>query len=158
MINLLHYNITVSIFSTVTSYLLVKSLNSLTNSKDSIEILFREEEIKMRKNKNYKIDIDKKKKIYASLLKAYKIMKIKIICYIIIEFILMIFFLYFVTAFCEVYRDTQMSWLYDSFVSFLISFPIELLISFFISIMYIISIKIKVKFLYNCVLFLYRLG
>ena len=151
-------NITVSIFSTVTSYLLVKSLNSLTNSKDSIEILFREEEIKMRKNKNYKIDIDKKKKIYASLLKTYKIMKIKIICYIIIEFILMIFFLYFVTAFCEVYRDTQMSWLYDSFASFLISFPIELLISFFISIMYIISIKIKVKCLYNFVLFLYRLG
>ena len=85
-------------------------------------------------------------------------MKIKIIFYIIIEFLLMIFFLYFVTAFCEVYKDTQLSWLYDSFISFILSIPIELLISFVISLLYIVSIRMKIKFLYNFVLFLYGLG
>ena len=151
-------NITVSIFSTIVSYLLVKSLNSLTNSKNAIELLFREEEQKMRKNKNYKIDKNKKIKIINELLKVFKIMKIKIVCYIIIVLLLMIFFLYFVTAFCVVYKDTQISWLYDSLGSFMISFLIEFLTSFFISIMYIVSVQLRLKPLYNMALFLYNLG
>ena len=85
-------------------------------------------------------------------------MKIKIICYIIIEIVIMLFFVYFITAFCEVYRDAQISLLYDSFISFLLSIPIELLISFIIAIMYLTSIKLKLKCLYNLVLFLYGLG
>ena len=151
-------NMTVSIFSTVSSYLLVKSLNLLTDSKDQIEDLFRVEEKKMRKNINYRVSNIKKKNIYIQLFKIYKCMKIKIICYIIIELIIMLFFHYYITAFCEVYRDTQVSWLYDSFVSFLLSFPIELLISFCISLLYIIAIKRKNKFLYKLILFLYGLG
>ena len=151
-------NMTISVFSTIFSYLLVKSLNILTNSKESIEILFRKEEKKMRKNKEYKVNKNAIKNIYTNLLKVYKNMKIKIIFYIIIEFLLMIFFLYFVTAFCEVYKDTQLSWLYDSFISFILSIPIELLISFVISLLYIVSIRMKIKFLYNFVLFLYGLG
>ena len=151
-------NMTINIVSTVVSYLLVKSLNQLTNSKEAIELLFREEEQKMRKNKKYKVDTNRKKYILRNLLKVYKIMKIKILCYIIIEFLIMLFFLYFITAFCEVYRDTQLSLLYDSFISFIISIPIELLISFFISILYMISIKMKTKCLYSLVLFLYSLG
>ena len=151
-------NITVSIFSTIVSYLLVKSLNFLTNSKNAIELLFREEEQKMRKNKNYKIDKNKKIKIINELLKVFKIMKIKIVCYIIIVLLLMIFFLYFVTAFCVVYKDTQISWLYDSLGSFMISFLIEFLTSFFISIMYIVSVQLRLKPLYNMALFLYNLG
>ena len=85
-------------------------------------------------------------------------MRIKIICYIIIELTLMLFFFYFITAFCEVYRDTQKSLLYDCFISFILSIPLELLISFFVSIIYVGSIKLKIKFLYNLALFSYRLG
>ena len=84
-------------------------------------------------------------------------MKFKIVCFIIIEFLIMIFFLYFITAFCEVYKDTQLSWLYDSFISFLLSFPLELLISFIISLLYISALKIKNIFIYNIALFLYKL-
>ena len=84
-------------------------------------------------------------------------MKFKIVCFIIIEFLIMIFFLYFITAFYEVYKDTQLSWLYDSFISFLLSFPLELLISFIISLLYISALRIKNKFIYNIALFLYRL-
>ena len=85
-------------------------------------------------------------------------MKLKIICYIIIEISIMLFFVYFITTFCEVYRDTQMSLLYDSLLSFALSIPFELLISFIISIMYLTSLKVKIKCLYNVVLFLYGLG
>ena len=150
-------NITICIFSTVLSYFLVKSLYLLTNSKAKIELLFREEEQKMRKNKKYKVDTNKKKSIYNNLLEIFKCMKIKIVCYIIIEFLLMLFFLYFITAFCEVYRDTQMSLLYDFFISFILSIPLELLISFIISLLYIAAIKLQIKFLYNISLFSYRL-
>ena len=155
---LLVNNITICVFSVVFSYLLIKSLYLLTNSKYSIESLFREEEKKMRKNKKYIVDINIKKSIYNRLLKIYKIMKIKIICYIGIELSIMIFFLYFITAFCEVYKNTQNSWLYDSFISFLLSILIELLISFAIAILYGFSLKKKIQILYNIVMFIYRIG
>ena len=151
-------NITVTIFSTVFSYLLEKLLNSLTNSKESIENLFRKEEHIMRKDKKYKLNMNQKRNIFNNLMKILKILKKKIIIFIIITFLIMIFFLYFITAFCEVYKETQISWLYDSFISFLLSFPIELLISFFISILYGLAIKVRIKCLYNVVLFLYQLG
>ena len=70
----------------------------------------------------------------------------------------MLFFFYFVTAFCEVYKATQMSWLSDSILSFIISIPIEFLFSLIIAIMYIISIKKKLKWLYNIAMFMYNLG
>ena len=148
---------TITIFSTVVSYLLVKSLNLLTNSKSKIKLLFKEEEQKMRKNKKYQVDNNRKRFIFNTLLNIFKCMKIKIVCYIIIEFLIMLFFLYFITAFCEVYRDTQISLLYDFFISFILSIPLELLISFFISLLYIAAIKLKLKFLYDISLFSYRL-
>ena len=150
-------NITITLFSIGVSYLLVKFLNILTNSKTNIELLFREEEQKMRKNKKYKVDTNRKKFIFNNILKLFKYMKIKIIFYIIIEFVIMLFFLYFITAFCEVYRDTQLSLLYDSFISFILSIPLELLISFLVSLLYIAAIKLKIQFLYNIALFSYRL-
>ena len=112
----------------------------------------------MRKNKKYQVNFNKKKLIYINLSKIYENLKLKIFFYIIIEFLIMSFFLYFLTAFCEVYRDTQISLLFDSFVSFLLSIVFELLISFIISLLYLASIRMKIKFLYKLVLFSYRLG
>ena len=151
-------NMTISIFSTVSSYLLTKFLNSFTDSKDSIEGLFRNEEQMMRKDKKYKVDMSKKRNIYFNLLKIYKCLKLKIFFYIMFELSIMIFFLYYTTAFCEVYKDTQISWIYDSFLSFLLSIPIELLISFVLAFLYLGSIKFELKFVYNFVMFLYGLG
>ena len=70
----------------------------------------------------------------------------------------MLFFYYFVTSFCEVYKETQVSWITDSMISFGISFPIELGISFAIAIFYIIFIKKKLKWLYKIVMMIYNLG
>ena len=146
-------NMIISIFSTAFSFLLVKFLSFLTNSKNSIEILFKEEEQKMRKNKKYKVNYNRKKYIYINILKVNKFMKVKIICYIIIEFLIMLFFLYFITAFCEVYRETQKSLLFDYFSSFILSILFEILISLFIAFLYISAIKLKLQFLYNIALF-----
>ena len=151
-------NITITIFSTVFNYILVKCLNILINSKSEIENVFRNEEKLMRKNKKYIVSPNKKKKIFISIFKEIKYLKIKIIFYIIIQSLLMLFFYYYIVAFCEVYKETQKSWIYDSFISFLLSIPIELIESFFISILYTISIKYRFKMIYKIVLFLYNLG
>ena len=151
-------NLTISIVSTLFSYLLIKLLGCLTNSKDSIENLFRNQEELLRKNKKYKVKRNNKQIIFEKLRKIFKILKIKIISYIIIEFLLLLFFFYYVTAFCEVYKNTQTSWLSDSLISFLFSFPVELSLSFFYAVLYVISIKYKFKTMYNIVLFGYGLG
>ena len=70
----------------------------------------------------------------------------------------MLFFYYFVTAFCEVYKQTQISWLIDSFISFLISFPVEFVMAFITCILYIISIKYRNKCMYKLAMILYNLG
>ena len=112
----------------------------------------------MRKNKAYYVDSKQKKIIYATLLKIFKILKIKILIYIIIEFSLLLFFFYYITAFCEVYKETQKSWIYDSFISFIFSIIYELLASFFISLIYETSLKYRIKFLYRISMFFYELG
>ena len=151
-------NLTISIFSTVISYLLVKTLNILTNSKDAIELLFRKQEKLLRKSQKYKVKIEDKKEILKNLGIIYKTLKIKIIFYISIEFSFLLFFLYYITAFCEVFKNTQISWLYDSFISFLLSIPIELLLSFTYALLYMTSINYRFETLYNIVLFFYGIG
>ena len=76
------------------------------------------------------------------------------ILFVVVDFIIILFFFYFVTAFCEVYSNTQTSWISDAVVSIIISFPIELAISFAITVVYILSIKYKCKFVYKLAMLL----
>jgi len=146
-------NITISLFSTIVSILIIKFLSVLTQSKRRINKFFNE--IKNKSNQNelkYKDDI----KIYIE--RVYKIMnilKIKIVCYIVFEFSILLFFFYYVTGFCIVYQKTQIDWLLDSITSILLSILFKLLYSFFIAILYIISLKKKSKLLFKIALFLY---
>ena len=151
-------NLVISVFSTLLYYLLGQFLYFLTNSTDSIDNIFKKEEKLLRNNKNYKVSKNQKKIIFKSVLEQFKKLKIKLIFYIIIEFLLILFFFYFVTAFCEVYRKTQASWVFDSAVSFILSILFELSISLFISSLYLTSVKYQIKFIYNLVLFIYRLA
>ena len=146
-------NITISLFSTIVSILIIKFLSVLTQSKRRINKFFNE--IKNKSNQNelkYKDGI----KIYIE--RVYKIMnilKIKIVCYIVFEFSILLFFFYYVTGFCIVYQKTQIDWLLDSITSILLSILFKLLYSFFIAILYIISLKKKSKLLFKIALFLY---
>ena len=151
-------NMTIDFVSTVASYILVKLLNYLNSSKESIEKVFRAQEKKMRKDKKYKVEHKTIIKIYEKLNKIYKYLKIKIIIYIFIDLIFLVFFLYYLTAFCEVYKNTQISWITDSFVSFLMSILFELFMSFLCAVLYKLSIKYKFRTLYIVVLFFYELG
>ena len=151
-------NLTISISSTIFSYVLVKALNFLNNSKDAIENLFRYHEVIMRKDKKYQVKNDNIVKIYEDLNRIYKILKIKIVFYIIIEFLLLLFFFYYITAFCEVYKNTQISWISDSLVSFLMSILVEIGMSFLVASFYMISITYRFKSLYAIVMFFYSLG
>ena len=66
-------NLTITIFSTFLGFLLVLLLGLLTNSKDDIKNIFRKEEIKMRKNKKYKINKTRKKMINNKLINIFKV-------------------------------------------------------------------------------------
>ena len=151
-------NIMISIISMVSSFSLCVFLQYLTNSKENVEDIFREEEKKMRKSSSYFVSRIQKRNILMEIYEINKKLKIKIILFIILEFLLLLFFYYFVTAFCEVYPNTQVSWLCDSFVSFLIGFPIEFFLAFFIAVLYKLSIKKKFKLLYKFAIGLYSLS
>ena len=112
----------------------------------------------MRKDKTYKVCNNDIIKINEKLNRIYKILKIKIVLYIIIEFLLLLFFFYYITAFCEVYKKTQISWLTDCFVSFLISILVEIAMSFLVATFYTISINNRFKILYSIAMFFYGLG
>jgi len=147
-------NITISIFSTIVSVIIIKFLYILTHSKSGINTIFNE--IKDKSNKNelkYKKDNNN---IYIErIYKVCNILKIKIVCYIVIEFLILLFFFYYVTGFCIVYQKTQIDWIFDSITSILLSILFKLLLSFFIAILYIISLKCKSKLLFKISLFLY---
>ena len=69
----------------------------------------------------------------------------------------MIFFTYFIIAFCAVYEATQVSWLLDSLTSLLLSIITELMITSFFSVIYSSSLRYKIEFLYNIALFIYKI-
>ena len=142
-------NIIISLISTLLSLILGSILSSMTDSKSSIEKQFIEEEKKMRENKNYIVSKERKQEIIKSIMKSLKCLKIKMIIFVIVDFIILLFFYYFTTAFCSVYQGTQISWITDSIVSIIIGFPIEIGIALVVSIIYKIALKYKCKLFYK---------
>ena len=151
-------NITVILLSTVVGFILLTFLANLSNSINSIRQVFIKEEEKLKKDKNYIITNKRKNEIVLEIEEILKKYKIKIITLIIIEFIFMIFFWYYVTAFCHVYHATQLSWLFDSFLSLLSRVIIELLICLGLAKLYTIAISSGFYCLYKIVMFFYNFG
>ena len=146
-------NILISLISTVLSLILGGILNLLAESKDNLEDEFKEEEKKLREDPNYKVSEERKSEIMHKIDKELKKLKVKMIFFVIVDFIILLFFFYFVTAFCEIYKNTQTSWISDAIMSIIISFPIELAIALAITIVYFLSIKYKWKRLYKLAMF-----
>jgi hypothetical protein len=151
-------NLTISITSTLCSFILFNLLSLLTNSKDQIISIFRKEEEKMRNDKNFKITLKTRNKIIKELNKIYRMLFLKNIFFIIIESSILFFFCYYMIAFCSVYKKTQFSWLADCGVSFLMTIPIGSGTSFLMTVFYNISLTYKLKFIYSIVMFFYSLG
>ena len=150
-------NIFQTLFASISGLILVNLFEHLIDYRGSIEDIFKDEENKMRKNKNYKVTTEMKLKIIEKIHKISNTLERKISLFMIFEFLIMLFFYYFVTAFCEVYRQTQITWLYDCLIGFFISICVEIGFAFLLSLMYKISIKYKKKFIYNVTMFGYNI-
>ena len=148
-------NITIIIYSTLISYVLITLMTKLSNTSNAIRKVFKKEEEKIKHKKGYKIKEETKKEIYSEILNIFKKYRIKLIILFTIEIILILFFWYFVTAFCHVYSSTQTSWLLDSFLSILSRFIMELIFAFLYGKLYQISVASNFETLYKIVLFLY---
>ena len=105
--------------------------------------------------KKYKTNEETKRKIFYDIENILKKFKIKIIFLFIIETVLILFFWYFVTAFCHVYSNTQTSWLLDSFLSILSRLFIELIFALLFAKLYRISIASNMETLYKIVFCMY---
>ena len=72
----------------------------------------------------------------------------KLIVYYILLFLLNIFFSYYVTVFCAVYRNSQKYWFYGCLESFAMDFLISLISCTFNSFLRFISIRKRIKCCY----------
>ena len=102
----IEYQLPKSIYSSLISMVLDLLLKLLAISNDSI--------IKFKQNKNID-DIDERGKNLKNTL------KIQFILYYIISFIFLLFFWYYISMFCAIYKNTQLHLLKDTLMSFGIS-------------------------------------
>ena len=148
-------NLTITFVSTIVTIILIKFLDSLIQSNDKLQNIFEEEEESLKNQKGYEIDEKRKKEIEKKVKIIIEHLKIKILVFFILEFLIMFFFWYYVTAFCHVYHSTQISWIIDCLVSFLCSILISIVIAFAFTILYVISVKHQIKWLYKISMFMY---
>ena len=151
-------NITIILLSTFIGFIFLTLFTNLSNSTNKIREVFRSEEEKMKKSKKYFLSEESKKGIYIEIENILKRHKAKVIILVIIEFSLILFFWYYVTAFCHVYSSTQISWLFDSFLSMLSRLIIELLLSLLFAKLYRMAVEANTLCLYKIVLFFYSFG
>ena len=150
-------NIVKIIISSLLSKLLIISFRHMINSRRDFENVFKEEEDKLRKDKGYKVNKKRKINIILQIRHICLRLKNKIIIFFILEFLIMLLYFYFVTAFCDVYKKTQISWICDFFTSFLFSFFTEVFGAWILAIFYNISIRYEINFIYRIVIFIYNL-
>ena len=124
-----------SIYSSVVTMVTTNLLRKLSNNKDELKQLIREK----RNNKNYRNLIKSK----------LKILKHKLIGYFIIVFILGLFFSYYVTSFCAVYRYSQKYLFFGFFESFVLDSLISIITSMILTLLRYCSIKKKIKCIYK---------
>ena len=148
-------NITVILLSTLVGFALLTIFTKLSNSTKEIRDVFKKEEEKLRKDKKYIVSDKRKCEIQKEIEYILKKYKIKVICLITIELIFMLFFWYYVVAFCHVYSSTQISWLLDSLLSMLTRVVIDAIICFALAKLYQIAINSELNCLYKVALFLY---
>ena len=148
-------NITVILLSTFLGFVLMTLFTNLGNSSNQIRNVFSNEEEQLIKNKNYNITKKRKIEILNEINKILRRLRIKLFILFSIEFLLMLFFWYYVTAFCHVYKSTQYSWLFDSFLSILSRTIIDFLVPLLFAKLYRVSVESNAECLYKIIMFYY---
>ena len=126
-----------SIYSFLATFVTTSLLGMLSNSKNELMNIIR--------NRTYKIDYLLQVNI------KLKKLRNKLIIYYIFLFVLGIFFLYYVSAFCAVYRNSQKYWFIGCLESFLIDSMSSIIICIFLAIFRYVYLKKRLKYLYKLV-------
>ena len=124
-----------SIYSYIATLITTNLLRILSNTKSELMRLIKE---KQKNNKNY---------LYLIHEKLSKLKK-KLIVYFILVFLLNLFFAYYVTAFCAVYKYSQKYWFLGCFESFGMDTLVCIIICIFLALFRFISIKKRIKCCY----------
>ena len=106
----------------------------LSSSRNELMRIIR----KYKKNDNYENIVN---------IKLMKLRK-KLIVYFILVFLLESFFLYYVTVFCAVYKNSQKYWFFGCLESFGMDSLVAFITCIFLALFRYISIKFKIKCFY----------
>ena len=102
------------------------------------------------KKEIYKLINNKDKKGYNILMsKILKTIKIKLIIYFSIQFSFSLFFLYYSSAFCAVYQNSQIFWFYGFLESILFDIIFSCVFCFLVALCRFIGVKKRIKCLYQ---------
>lgn len=83
--------------------------------------------------------------------KVFLWIKLKLSIFCIVDFIIMLLFWYYVTAFCIVMNNSEMSWIYGCLKSLFLSLIVPFFLAFVLGVMKWISIKCKSEGLFTAV-------
>ena len=122
-----------SIYSLIATMVITNLLNMLSNSKNELSLAIR----KKRENNNY-----------LNINMILRKLRNKLIVYFIFIFIFGTLFLYYVCAFCSVYRYSQKYWFFGCIESFGIDCLITVIICVFLACLRYLSIKKQKKCFY----------
>ena len=124
-----------SIYSFVATLITTNLLRMLSNSKSELQKVIKEK----YNDKYYKFIINAK----------IKKLRNKLIIYFILVFLLGLFFSYYVSSFCAVYRNSQKYWFIGCFESFAIDSLVSFISCLFLSFIRYVGIKRKIACLYK---------
>ena len=151
-------NLIIIVLSILIGYLFMAFFGYLNNSANEIRKIFKNEEEKISKNEKYVVTIQRKKEIILEIQKIINRFKIKLIVFYVFEFLFLFFYWYYATVFCHIYKNTQISWIFDSFVTIIIRVIFDFLINILFSFIYIQSIRCKCNCLFRVIIFIYCLA
>ena len=134
-------NIPKSIYSFLVTVLITYFLVHLSNSKSKLKSIL----TKSKSIKEYNINCKKE----------LKCLKIKLIFFFSIDFILYIFFWYYSSAFCAVYHNSQFFWVYGSLESITIGLILPFFLCLIVAFLRYIALKKQCKILFKINNFLY---
>ena len=123
-----------SVYSFVATLITTNLLRMLSNSKRELKKIIKEE----KNSDNY---------IFLIIDKLGKLRK-KLVIYFIFIFSLGLFFVYYVSCFCSVYKYSQKYWFFGCLESFGMDSAVAIGICFFLTLFRYISIRKKIKCLY----------
>ena len=149
------YNMGYIFCSIIIVYVVIFSICSLLNFSPKIIDVFKKEEKKLKNDKNYEVNDERKSEIEQEIKKILEKQSKKNIAFFAIEILFMLIYWYYVTAFCHVFTNTQTTLILDTFFSIVFRFIIDCLLCWILSILYKYSIKHKSEKLYEIIMFIY---